>query len=189
MSETAVDRVLRLHPLTFLADGDDVVIGRVDIDSYAVFPPDGAALIRHLSDGALSDGARGKGVTPVDAAAWYEQTYGEPVDLEGFLDTLDELGFIAGDADDEPAGVTQTQVEPHTQTPGRLRWQPRSLPATRSGRALRRPGRARRSRRASWQSPASPSAPRRAGPGKSRAANAGPTGTWARACNTRATCR
>lgn len=36
------------HPLVYLEDGDDVTIGRADIDSYAVFPPDGAQLVRWL---------------------------------------------------------------------------------------------------------------------------------------------
>lgn len=75
---------LRLHPLTYLEDGDGVVVGRVDIDSYAVFPPDGAALVRRLAEG----------MTPDAAAGWYRDTYGEPIDLEDLLDTLDELGFL-----------------------------------------------------------------------------------------------
>jgi hypothetical protein len=119
MSETAVDRVLRLHPLTFLADGDDVVIGRVDIDSYGVFPPDGAALITCLGDGMALAGA----------ADWYEQTYGEPVDLDGFLDALDELGFIDAAVDADPVTATESHTTPQPANADRLRWQ-------RTGQAL-----------------------------------------------------
>jgi len=37
---------LRFHPLSFLDEGDgDVLIGRSDIDSYGVFPADGAVLL------------------------------------------------------------------------------------------------------------------------------------------------
>ena len=36
--------VLAFHQLSFAPEGDDVVVGRRDIDSYGVFPPDGAAL-------------------------------------------------------------------------------------------------------------------------------------------------
>src|SRR5215510_2436789 len=77
---------LRLHELRFLQDGPDFVVGRVDIDSYGVFPPDGAALLRQLVDG----------VPPTGAADWYQQTYGEPVDMAEFLGVLTELDFVAG---------------------------------------------------------------------------------------------
>ncbi len=73
-----------LHDLVFLDEGEHVVVGRRDIDSYGVFPPDGAALLRALK----------RGGTPTDAARWYEQTYGERVDIEAFLQTLDELDFV-----------------------------------------------------------------------------------------------
>jgi hypothetical protein len=82
-----------LHPLTFVRDGDEVVVGRPDVESYAVFPLDGAELLRRLVDGT----------SPAEAAAWYERTYQEPVDVEDFLGTLRELGF-AEDAPDPSAG-------------------------------------------------------------------------------------
>jgi hypothetical protein len=44
---------LRLHPLTYLDEGDDVTLGRADIDSYGLFPPDGAALLQQLEAGTL----------------------------------------------------------------------------------------------------------------------------------------
>ena len=106
MTNLLADPVLALHRLSFAPEGDDVVVGRRDIDSYGVFPPDGAALVRELAAGR-----------PVaDAARWYEDTYGEPVDLAGFVDTLSELQFLR--RPDEPTTVA---------TP--VRWQ-------RLGRAL-----------------------------------------------------
>ena len=114
MSETAVERRVRLHPLTFLAEGDDVTVGRVDIDSYAVFPPDGVALIERMIDGA----------TPYDASRWYEQTYGEPVDIDGFVETLDELGFLVdGQAAPAMAPAPGPEPKPEQTEPTRLRWQ------------------------------------------------------------------
>jgi hypothetical protein len=87
--------VLRLHRLSFVADGDEVVVGRRDIDSYGVFPPDGAALVRELSAGRPLP----------DAERWYEATYGEKVDIDGLVAVLAELQFVraehevvAGDA-------------------------------------------------------------------------------------------
>ncbi len=91
---------LHFHPLQFLAENDGVVVGRIDIDSYAVLPPDGAELIRRLSEGM-----------PVDvASAWYEETFGDAVDMEDFLLTLQELEFIC---EEQPP---ETTAEP-------VRWQ------------------------------------------------------------------
>ncbi|HYI50015.1 MAG TPA: hypothetical protein VEX42_00435 [Microbacterium sp.] len=76
---------IHLHSLSFLPDRGEVVIGRTDIDSYAVFPEDGAALVRELQAGR----------TPAQAADWYAGRYGERVDMGEFLGTLDELEFLA----------------------------------------------------------------------------------------------
>ena len=50
-----LDRPIALYPLVYLDEDDQVTVGRADIDSYAILPPDGAALVRQLeSEGALS---------------------------------------------------------------------------------------------------------------------------------------
>ena len=77
-----------LHALIYLEDNGEVVIGRADIDSYGVFPPDGAALVGQLA----------AGMPPAEAGRWYADTYGEQVDMAEFLDTLGELQFL-GEAD------------------------------------------------------------------------------------------
>ena len=92
---------LALHALVYLDEENQVVIGRRDIDSYGVFPPDGAALLRRLEEGG----------SPSEAAAWYAQTYGESVDIGAFVKMLDELGFVR--AGGSPVGAP----------PGRLRGQ------------------------------------------------------------------
>ena len=85
-----------LADLTFLAEDDHVVVGRRDIDSYAVFPPDGAALLHVLAEGR----------SLAAAAAWYEDTYGESVDIDAFVTTLAELEFLrgAGEERDDDGG-------------------------------------------------------------------------------------
>ncbi|MGA5701735.1 hypothetical protein [Peterkaempfera bronchialis] len=88
------------HPLVYLEDGDGVTIGRADIDSYAIFPPDGAQLVRWLEAGATAD----------EAARRYRDTYGESADVEDVLAALEELGF------------TRTEDEAPTET-APLRWQ------------------------------------------------------------------
>ena len=76
---------LALHPLSFVEQGEDVVVGRIDTGSYAVLPPDGAHLLRKLSDGMTVD----------EAADWYEATYDEAVDMTEFVEALTELGFVS----------------------------------------------------------------------------------------------
>src|SRR5688572_25894142 len=75
---------LLFHPLAFLEEGDEVVIGRSDIHSYGVFPPDGAALVRELAAGRVVE----------DAAHWYADSYGEQVDMQEFVATLHELQLV-----------------------------------------------------------------------------------------------
>lgn len=91
--ELAFDQAVPLHALTYLEDNGEVVIGRPDIDSYGVFPPDGAALVRQLA----------AGMPPGQAGRWYADTYGEQVDMAEFLDTLGELQFLG--AADPAAGA------------------------------------------------------------------------------------
>ena len=88
-------RPLRFHPLAFLEDGGEVVVGRSDIDSYGVFPTDGAALVRELAAGRA----------PADAADWYAETYGERVDMADFLATLHELRLVRSEQEPEVAAT------------------------------------------------------------------------------------
>ncbi|MFR9797285.1 hypothetical protein ACL02U_15450 [Streptomyces sp. MS06] len=95
------DEPVRLHPLTYLAEGEEVTVGRADIDSYGLFPPDGAELLRRLEAG-----------TPPNAAArWYTEQYGEQVDMAEFLEVLEELELVVKDGE---------QVSAPT---GPVRWQ------------------------------------------------------------------
>lgn len=94
-----------LRQLTFLEEGDGVVVGCAESDVYAVLPPDGAALLRLLGD------------LPVDEAAdRYARTYGESVDIDDFLEAMADLGFIEvrEDSDDGPS---------HPRVAPPVRWQ------------------------------------------------------------------
>jgi hypothetical protein len=82
--QRAHDGQVLLHSLIFLDEGPEVTVGRADVDGYAVLPAEGANLLHRLEEG----------LTPAEAAGWYEQTYGERVDIDDFLDSLDELGFL-----------------------------------------------------------------------------------------------
>lgn len=76
------------HALTYLPEGDYVIVGRRDIDSYAALPVEGAELLRRLESG----------LSPAQAEKWYAEEYDEPVDMDDFLLTLSDLGFVRGDA-------------------------------------------------------------------------------------------
>jgi hypothetical protein len=89
--EPAAAGPLLLYPLTFVDEGSQVVIGRPDIDSFAVFPPDAAAVLRRFQAGD----------DPAAVAAWYQDAYGEPADLGDFVQTLRELDFIRPDGRDD----------------------------------------------------------------------------------------
>ena len=113
MSVHLVTSPLRFHPLSFLDEGDEVVVGRADVDSYGVFPRDGVALLEELRSGR----------TVGEAAVWYEESYGRPVDIDGFVATLGQLGFT------RDAATAGDHAEPEAPPPPPVRWQ-------RLGRAL-----------------------------------------------------
>jgi len=76
---------LAIHPLSFVEQGDDVIVGRTDTGSYAVLPSDGAQLLRKLADGMTLD----------EAAEWYKSAFDEAVDMDEFVEALTELGFVS----------------------------------------------------------------------------------------------
>ena len=79
-----LDLPLLLKPLVYLYEGDEVTIGSPEMESYAVFPADGAELVRMLADG----------ITPRQAAVRHEESHGESVDMPDLLSVLEDLGFI-----------------------------------------------------------------------------------------------
>lgn len=88
-----MDMPLPLHELTFLDEGKEVTVGRPDVDSYAVLPADGAALLRQLVTG----------LPPRQAAEWYEATFGDRVNMDEFVAALSELDFLrTGEAEPSP---------------------------------------------------------------------------------------
>src|SRR3954454_21186698 len=93
-----LDRPLRMHPLTYLDEGDEVTVGRPDINSYGLFPPDAAALLRYLEAGH----------SPNDGARWYTEQYGEQVDIADFLEILEEYEMLVKDG--EEAATTDIHV-------------------------------------------------------------------------------
>ena len=80
---------VRLQPLTYVHEGDEVLVGRPDTGSYGVFPPEGADLLRSLEAGATLESA---------ARQWHERT-GQTLDMTDFLGIIEDLGFVVGEDD------------------------------------------------------------------------------------------
>lgn len=90
-SSPTTEQPLAFHPLTFVAEGDDVLVGRPDADdSYAVLPRDGAEVLKRMAAGA----------SPAAAAAWYERAYAQRLDIDDFLSSVAELGFLRAAGED-----------------------------------------------------------------------------------------
>lgn len=89
------EQIVRFHPLTFIQEKDGISIGRFGTNQFAIFPKDGAELVKKLQSE----------LTISEAAQWYETTYHETVDMEDFLDTLKDLGFLCEDDHAENSSV------------------------------------------------------------------------------------
>ncbi len=85
--------VVRLHRLTMIPEDDGVMVGRPDIASYALFPTEGAQALRMLDSGTSLPGV----------AEWYQQVCGEPLDVDDFLEALDDLRFLRAEGEEKPA--------------------------------------------------------------------------------------
>jgi hypothetical protein len=86
------EQPLAFHTLTFVPEGEDVLVGKAGTDAYAVLPPDGAEVLQRMTRGA----------TPTSVAAWYEASYGQRLDIDDFMASMAELGFLR-EVGDEPA--------------------------------------------------------------------------------------
>ncbi|MFJ4672924.1 hypothetical protein [Kitasatospora purpeofusca] len=95
-----LDRPLPLRRLVYLEEADEVTIGSPETDTYAVFPADGAELVRMLADG----------LTPREAAERYRTTHGESVDIADLVEVLADLDLV------RPADAPTAETAP-------VRWQ------------------------------------------------------------------
>ncbi|MCD5316953.1 hypothetical protein [Kineosporia babensis] len=82
--EQWLDAALSLHRLVYQPEGEQVTVGRRDIDVYIVVPPDGAEVIRRLEEGR----------TPRETADWYFTEYGETLDIHDLVESLEECQFL-----------------------------------------------------------------------------------------------
>jgi hypothetical protein len=84
------DAPIQFHRLSFVPEHEDeVLVGRPDSESFAVFDTEDAALLKQLVEG----------MPPDEAADWYQTTFGQAVDMPDLLLTLTDLGFIRGEGE------------------------------------------------------------------------------------------
>jgi len=89
---------VKFYPLTFVPDALDVIVGRIATDSYASFPEDGAELLKKMQ----------AGFSPQAASEWYQECYSEPIDINDFLETLRDLGFVREGSEEDAPLPTKT---------------------------------------------------------------------------------
>jgi hypothetical protein len=95
------EQPLAFHTLTFVQEGEDVLVGKPGTDDYVVLAPDGAEVLERMTRGA----------TPASVAAWYEASYGQRLDIDDFVASMEQLGFLrqAGEEAAAPAAPVRLQ--------------------------------------------------------------------------------
>ena len=84
MTEIKVDSVISFYPLDISEQDGEWIVGRTDIGSFLSLPEVGVEAIQLLQEGLTIQEAKEK----------LEQKYGEEVELEDFVETLREVGFV-----------------------------------------------------------------------------------------------
>jgi hypothetical protein len=84
MISSDVDSCVAVYPFTRQPKGDEIVIGRRDTRTFLALPPDAIEILDFLATGK----------TVREAGLFYQQRYGEILDLESFLKDLAERGFV-----------------------------------------------------------------------------------------------
>lgn len=96
MPSPVADCQVTVLPFVSQPDGDEVIIGHPDRVSFLAIPKEAAEVIGWLAGGVTIGGAQDL----------FREKYGESLDMEGFLDTLENKGFIRlaspGDGDPIP---------------------------------------------------------------------------------------
>lgn len=98
---------VRLRPLSVVEDGDDVLIGDPERGTFVAVPPVGGVVVTALLEGA----------TPAEAGARGEAFAGEPVDMDDFIATLGQLGFLEDEERGAPASTAPLQQKGWTGGP------------------------------------------------------------------------
>jgi hypothetical protein len=100
MAEYTPGTLVAVHPFVHRLDGEETIIGDVDRKVYLAIPTVGLDILYALADGK----------TVGEAAEAFETKYAAQVDINDFLQVLENEGFVRPTA-------TQTNTEPSDATP------------------------------------------------------------------------
>lgn len=95
------DTVISVQPFTRQADGEEVIIGRVETGVFLAVPSDAVELLDDLAQGR----------TIGEVSDRYQQKYGETPDMEDFLHLLESKGIVKSVAQDD-GGVEAAAAAP-----------------------------------------------------------------------------
>jgi putative peptide zinc metalloprotease protein len=76
---------VQFYPLLKRREGDEVMVGRSEINSFIFLPPEGIALIEFLE----------QGMTLEETQTAYNERYGEVPDVADLVEGLNSVGFVA----------------------------------------------------------------------------------------------
>jgi len=108
---------VQFYPLLKRQEGDEVMVGRPEINAFIYLPPEGVALIELLE--------QGKTIEETQAA--FAERYGEVPDVADLITGLNECGFVAriienGDAAAEEVPAPAPAQSPQPAAGGHFAW-------------------------------------------------------------------
>ena len=102
------DTLVTVHPFTRQIDGEEVIIGVIETGVFLAVPPEAVELLEHFS--------QGKNVGQV--ADFYQQRYGEVLDIGDFLGLLETKGIV----ESLEGSVRSVNMQPARQQVQRVRY-------------------------------------------------------------------
>ena len=102
------DTLVTVHPFTRQIDGEEVIIGVIETGVFLAVPPEAVELLEHFS--------QGKNVGQV--ADFYQQRYGEVLDIGDFLGLLETKGIV----ESLEGSVRSVNTQPARQQVQRVRY-------------------------------------------------------------------
>jgi hypothetical protein len=95
------EAVVQVWPFSRQKEGNEIIIGRVDIGSFVALSPEAVEVLDYL--------AEGKSIS--EAVDWHRQKYGSTPDLVDFLQALEENGIIkTRDLEGKPVAAPKPQT-------------------------------------------------------------------------------
>jgi putative peptide zinc metalloprotease protein len=120
------DTLVTVRPFTRQIDGEEVIIGVVETGVFLAVPPEAVELLEYFS--------QGKNVGQV--ADFYQQRYGEVLDINDFLELLETKGIV--ESLDE-GGARSANAQPARQQTQRVRYHFANFPQSLARRIFSRP--------------------------------------------------